>query len=312
MKPVNYKLLMSSIVALFFAFIITGCEKDDADTTVVVTESIDAKIAARNELSLFQAALIKTRLDIFTKGGGPFTIWVPTNAAFNALGINTAADLNMLDSNLLVQILTYHIQATNRSFTEIPLGPNATMTTQGGLTQYASRKAGGSAYVNGVKVTEPNIKASNGYMHVINRLLIPPFFNMANSISLNPDFKLMFQAITKTATTTTTNPLTIFAVPNSVMVTAGYDSTTIANATGPALTTLTAIIRYHFINKRIFSPDFVAGNLKTVQGTNVIILGTGEGLTVKGAGNSSGFQATGSDFIATTGVIHTINGLLKP
>jgi uncharacterized surface protein with fasciclin (FAS1) repeats len=310
MKIFNSKFLKLTSLAVMTIAVLSSCDKDDPVT--VTGDSLDKLINDKAELSLFAAAITKTRLNTFTQGKGPYTFWAPTNAAFNAIGINNATDLNLLDSNLLVQILTYHIQSANRSFTEIPLGPNATMVTQGGYTQYASRKLGGSAYVNGVKVTEPNIKASNGYMHVINRILIPPFFNMASSIALNPDFKLMLQAITKTATSTTLNPLTIFAVPNSVMITAGYDSTAIATATGATLTTLTAIMKYHTVNRRIFSPDFIPGNLKTVQGTNVFISGTGDAVTIKGTNNPSAFQITNSDFASSTGVIHTMNGLLKP
>ena len=309
MKIFNRKFLIIGCLIISMLATFSSCDKNDA--AVVSGDNLDKLITDKPELSLLAAALIKTRLTTFTQGKGPYTIWAPTNAAFNAIGINTAADLNALDSNLLVQILTYHIQAANRSFTEIPLGPNATMTTQGGFTQYASRKIGGSAYINGAEVTEPNIKASNGYLHVINRVLLPAYLSAAASLAANSNYKLMLQAITKTATTTTTNPLTIFAVSNNIMIAAGYDSTTIANATGPALVTLTAIMKYHTVNKRIFSPDFVAGNLKTVQGTNVII-GTTGAVTVKGTNNPAPFQLTSRDFLTTTGVIHEINGLLKP
>lgn len=308
MKIFNTKFLLISFLAISMLATLGSCDKEDA---VVAGDNLDKLITDKPELSLFAAALTKTRLTTFTQGVGPFTIWAPTNAAFNAIGINTATDLNSLDSNLLVQILTYHIQQANRSFTEIPLGPNATMPTQGGFIQYASRKVGGSAYINGVEVTEPNIKASNGYLHVINRVLFPAYSTAAATLAAMPNYKLMLQAITRTATVTTTNPLTIFAVPNNVMVAAGYDSTAIATASGTALTTLTAIVRYHLVNRRIFSPDFVAGNLKTVQGTNLVI-GTTGGVTVKGTNNPTAFQVTSSDLLTTTGVIHGINGLLKP
>lgn len=311
MKRFNCKLPGSCCIVLVAVLLFAGCEKENSGSAAAITENIDSKISARPELSIFQAALKKTRLDIFTKGGGPFTIWVPTNTAFASIGIAKEADLNTLDSNLLVQILTYHIQAISRSYNEIPLGPNANMITQGGLTQYASRKIGGTAYINGAAVTESNIQASNGFMHVINRVLIPPFFSTAASLALFPEYKLMLQAITKTATITTTNPLTIFAVPNSVMLNAGFDSAAIANSTGPGLTALTAVIRYHVVNKRIFSPDFIAGPLKTVQAGNITIA-TGNTISVKGNGNPSPFQVTNSDLITTTGVIHGINGLLLP
>lgn len=310
MKILNNKFLKLSALAFMVVLSFTACDKEDSPAAP--TETLDAKIAANADLSIFQAALEKTRLNVFTKGGGPFTVWAPTNAAFAAAGITSAAGLSALDSNLLVQILTYHIQVGSRSYVEIPLGPNANMVTQGGLTQYASRKPGGSAYINGAKVTEPDIRASNGYLHVIDRLLLPPFFTTAQALSQLTNYSRFYQAVVKTASVTTTNPLTIFAVPNTAMVAAGYDSTTIANATGATLTTLTAVIRYHFINKRIFSPDFVAGPIKTVQGTNVTIGSTGTALTVKGTSNTAPFTITGNNIITTTGVIHTIDGVLKP
>ncbi len=297
-------------LALCSAFLFASCEDDNE---VLPTETLDAKIAANADLSLFQAALVKSKLDIFTKGGGPFTIWAPTNAAFNAIGINTAADLNAIDSNALVQLLTYHIQAGSRSFFEIPVGPNATMTTQGGLTQYASRKPGGSAYINGAEVTTSNISATNGYLHIINRVLVPALLTPAQVLALESGYARYYQALVKTATlTAAANPSTFFAVPNAAMISAGYDSTTIANATGASLTTLTAVMRYHVISaRRIFAADFVAGPLRTLQGTNVTISTTGA-LTVKGTNNPAPFTITPNNILATTGVIHTINGVLKP
>ena len=309
MKFLNNKFLKNAGLAVLIALFFTACDKEDSPAAA--TENLDAKIAANANLTLFQAALEKTRLNTFTEGGGPFTIWAPNNAAFNALGVNTAADLNTIDSNLLVQILTYHIQVGNRSFVEIPFGPNANMVTQGGFTQYASRKQGGSAYINGAEVIEADIRATNGYMHVINAVLIPPFLTTAQALAQSPNYARFYQALVKTGTATATNPLTIFAVPNTVMIAAGYDSTTIANAASTALTTLTSIMKYHTVNKRIFAPDFVPGPLMTVQGTNVTISKTG-GLTVKGTSNPAPFAITPNNLITTTGVIHTINGLLKP
>lgn len=310
MKILNNKFFKNAGFALLVVLFFTACDKEDSPEAA--TENLDAKITANPDLSLFQAALEKTRLTTFTEGGGPFTLWAPNNAAFNAIGVNTAADLNKLDSNLLVQTLTYHIQTGNRSFVEIPFGPNANMGTQGGLTQYASRKQGGSAYINGAQVIEADIRATNGYMHIINAVLLPPLLTTPQVLAANPNYARFSQAIAKTAVTVTTNPMTVFAVPNAVMVAAGYDSTTIANVTGASLTTLTNIVKYHVIPKRIFSPDFVAGTLATsLAGASVTISTTG-GLTVKGKNNPAAFTITPNNIISTTGVVQSINGLLLP
>ncbi len=309
MKILSNIKIKNCLAALCLISLLVSCDKNDSPAPA--GDNLDKLITAKAELSLFSAALTKTRLNTFTQGPGPYTIWAPTNAAFNAIGITNATDFNAMDSNLLVQILTYHIQATSRSFTEIPQGPNATMTTQSGFTQYASRYVDGFAFINGAKVSTPNIAASNGFLHIIDRVLIPPYYTNATNLALNSNYKQFLQAITKTATAITANPYTLLAVPNNVMTAAGYDSTTIANATGTALTTLTSIIRYHLIPQRIFTPDFKAGTLKTVQATNLVISLTG-GLNIKGTNNPAPFQVTIPDVLSSNGVIHAINGLLKP
>lgn len=311
MKMFKYKIILACLLTLSMSAVFISC--DDKPDTVASGANIDQLISARPELSIFKAALERTRLNQFTQGGGPFTVFAPTNEAFIASGISTAADLALVDSNLLVQIMTYHIQAGARSFTEIPLGPNATMSTQGGFLQYAARYlTTGKAYINGAEITSTNA-AGNGFLYTINRVLAPGFASAATTLAANPNYKLMLQAITKTAVVTTTNPLTIFAVPNNVMIAAGYDSTTIANlvaATAP-YTTLRGIMQYHTVNQRIFTPNFKAGVLKTVQTTNVII-GLGATVTVKGTNNPTPFNIVVPDMLTSTGVIHGIDGLLKP
>lgn len=316
MKLFNYKFLRTALLAVTAVVIFAGCEDDDNVVGPSPTDNLDAKLTARADMSIFKAAIEKTRLTNFTRGGGPFTLFVPNDDAFHAIGINSAADLNLIDTNLLVTIVTYHMQNTGRTYVEIPLGPNANMTTQGGLTQYASRKLAPlapKAYINGVEIIEADIKASNGIIHVLNRVLLPPVLTTAQSLTSNPNYARFYQALVKTSTVTTTSSLTVFAVDNAAMIAGGYDSTTIANATGPALTTLTAIMKFHTVPRRIFSPDFLVGTLKTVQGGNITVAGTIGNFTLKGPNNPAPFQvAVGQDIITTSGVILPISGLLKP
>lgn len=313
MKIFKHTFLKTTLLAICSAFILSSCDKDD-DAPSAATNNLEALIKGNPELSIFQAALEKTRLTSFTQGGGPFTVFAPTNAAFAAAGINDAAGLAALDSNLLVQLVTYHIQAGARSYTEIPLGPNATMSTQGGFIQYASRYVGDNprAYINGGRLSSTNNYATNGILHVIDRLLVPGFYTATNTLSATGNFKLFLQALTKT-TTPITATYTILAIPNNVMTAAGYDSTSIANivAASPEFAALQASMRYHLIAGRIFSSDFKAGNLKTVQGTNLIIT-PGTPVTVKGTNNPAPLQLVGTDLLTTTGVVHAINGVLKP
>src|SRR5688572_18271873 len=113
MKFIKSQSLLYAVLFMAFTTLFSSC--DEKEDTAPAGSSLAQLITADNDLSLFQAALVKTRLTTFTEGGGPFTIFAPTNAAFNAMGIDDAADFNALDSNFLVQVLTYHIQAGARS-----------------------------------------------------------------------------------------------------------------------------------------------------------------------------------------------------
>ena len=308
MKIYNFKKIF---LALSVVLVFTGCKKDEA---VVAKETIDVKFTANPDLSLFQYAIKKARLTNFTQGNGPFTIFAPTNAAFNTFGIADEAGINLLDSNALVQLITFHIQSGSRTYVEIPFGPNAPMSTQGGFVQYATRYNGGSAFINGAKIIKQDIAASNGTIHIIDKVLQVPVFNALTVLSSNPNYARMVQAINKASITSsfTVGASTFFAVPNSAMIAAGYDSTSIANLTLPASVTLLGnIMRYHVVPQRIFQQDFKAGNLKTLQGSNILVSIAGTTINLKGLANPSPFQIVTPSVTCINGVVYGIDGLLK-
>lgn len=307
MKIFN-KIMLLALPLVMGAAAITGCnDKENA----APTNTIDTLLAGKSNLSIFKAALERTGLNSYSKGGGPFTFFAPTDDAFKATGINSAADLAAIDVNLLTQVLAYHIMTGKRTLVEIPSGPNAPAAAVGGLSFYASKNIGGT-FINGSKLVESDIIGSNGVIHVIDKLLTPPFATLLANLQANPNFKLLVQGITKaslTATFSGTTVYTLFAPTNAAMVAGGYDSTTIANLTGTPLTTFTNILRYHLVPGRFFSSELRAGNvLKTLQTSNIAI---SAGPKVKGNTNPAPFNVTAADFTSTNGILHTIDGVLK-
>jgi len=303
------KFIKRILLIVFIAGAFTTCDKKE---TVVIQDNLDTIINANADLSLFKAALIKTKLTTFTQGPGPFTVYAPNNAAFNAMGVNSEADLNLIDSSLLATILTNHLQTGLRTSYEIPVGPNGTIGTIGGFTVYASKTAANVAYINGGKLLQTDIKASNGTMHIIEKVLLPPLTTTLGNLALIPNAKLFLQAINKAAVTSSfiVNPATVFAPTNAAMIAAGYDSTSIANANAATITLLSNILKYHVISSRIFSNDFKDGNLKTLQGTNIVI--SSGGTKIKGTNNPSSYNIIIKNIVSSTGVIHQIDGLLLP
>lgn len=250
------------------------CDKSD---TVVATDSLDDLLTKTADLSLFKAAVAKAKLETFTKGPGPFTIFAPTDAAFTAAGI-TAATIAAMDSITLTALVLNHFQVsvvgsiTPRTSYEIPEGPNAPMTSIAGYSNYSYKdKIADKIFVSGALITQKDIRASNGMIHKIDRILFPPVSSVMTLLTANPNYSLMVQAINKVALQSTTfapaasSPITVFALSNAIMTANGYDATTIAAlvAATPAYITLSNILKYNVAASRNYSTDLKAGPLKT-------------------------------------------------
>jgi uncharacterized surface protein with fasciclin (FAS1) repeats len=116
--------------------------------------------------ALTEAGLIET-----LKGAGPFTVLAPTDEAFAKI---PAADLNALlaDKAALKQVLTYHVISGN-----VPASTVTTLTEATSLegSKITIKVVDGKVMLNGAsEVTTPDVAASNGVIHVINTVLMPP------------------------------------------------------------------------------------------------------------------------------------------
>lgn len=308
------RLFYIGLVFLVLTFI--SCEKDDSPA--VTNQNLDEVINSNPDFSMFAYAIKKANLEIFTQGSGPFTFFIPSNNAFAAAGVSSTADIDNIDPLFLAILMTYHFQGTERTFYEIPEGPNATMNSQTNVVQYGTRYVStDKAYINGVELLDKGTEASNGIFYKVAEVIQPPF--SANAIttmqaSSSGNYSLMLQAITKTATTSsfTATPSTVFALSNAVMLANGYDSATIATISGTAATALTNTLRYHVVPQRIFKSDFKIGNLLTRYASNNVVIGGSLGAyTVKGNGNATAV-AVGNGVATGNGVFYSISQMLKP
>ena len=299
---------------MLLGLVFVECNKSE---TVVVADNLDVTLNASPDLTIFQAAIKQAKLETFTKGPGPFTLFAPTDAAFTAAGI-TLASLPSIDSLTLTALVLNHFQNIKRTSYEIPEGPNAPMTSIANFNNFGYKdKLANKIYVNGATLTTKDVTCSNGIIHKIDKLLTIPNTTTLALLTANSNYSLMVQAITKASLTATFSPsasapATIFALDNATMTAAGYDAVTIAALSGVGLTTLTNLLKYHVVASRNFSVAFKAGNLKTVQGTNVTIGLSGAGVSVKGTNNASAFLLSNTDVFASNGVIHKVAGVLLP
>jgi transforming growth factor-beta-induced protein len=129
-------------------------------------------IAANNpDFSTLVTAVSAAGLVDTLSGEGPFTVFAPTNAAFEAFGADTV-NAALADTDLLTSILTYHVVPGALSSEQVAAQSELT-TVQGGTISVDN--VNGSLRLNGnVGFVTTNIQASNGVIHVIDAVLLPP------------------------------------------------------------------------------------------------------------------------------------------
>jgi uncharacterized surface protein with fasciclin (FAS1) repeats len=307
MKSFNFEVFkrqFSIIVVLFISFAFTSCKEDEDG---VSNRNIVQVASSNAEFSTLVAAIQKAGLQTTLEGAGPFTVFAPTNAAFTAAGIT---DLDDFTADQLRPILLYHVLSGEKMSAQLTSGPQTTQSNNANL--YLTAGSSGVSVNGNATVTQADIDASNGVIHKIDKVLMPPTGTVVQIASSNPEFSLLVKAVTKAGLASTLSgagPFTVFAPTNAAFEAAGLNSTAIDNAT---VETLTKVLTYHVIATRVFSSDLANGTVQTVQGSNVTIAITTNAATVKGMMNSSASNITATDLIATNGVVHVIDQVLMP
>lgn len=131
---------------------------------------VDTAVAAGSFKTL-AAALEAADLIDALKGPGPFTVFAPTDDAFAALPAGTVDELLKPENkDVLTSILTYHVVSGNVTSGEV-VKLNSAKTLNGKSVKIEVRN--GSVYVDGAKVVTADVKAGNGVIHVIDKVILP-------------------------------------------------------------------------------------------------------------------------------------------
>jgi uncharacterized surface protein with fasciclin (FAS1) repeats len=136
-----------------------------------MVDIVDLAIS-QETLSTLVAAVKAGGLVETLKGTGPFTVFAPTNDAFKALPAGTLESLLKPENKQqLVEILTYHVVSGKVMSTDLKDGMKA-KTVQGSEVKIGVSKNG--VTVNDAKVIKADVGASNGVVHVIDKVILPP------------------------------------------------------------------------------------------------------------------------------------------
>jgi len=173
-------------LALVASISFAACGSDDeASTEETVTEETVAEAAAAGDIvavasstegfSTLVAALSAAGLVETLQGAGPFTVFAPSDAAFAALPAGLLEKL-LLPENVavLTSILTYHVVSGTVMSADIMAGDVPTVE---GSTVALDTVYG--VTVNGATVTTADVAASNGVIHVIDAVMVPPTVDLS-------------------------------------------------------------------------------------------------------------------------------------
>ena len=333
MKHTPQRLFAALIVgAMTFA----ACGSDGNDAAPVETEAavevgtiVDVAVA-NGSFDTLVAAVIAADLAETLSSPGPFTVFAPTDDAFAALPAGLVAALLLPENKAtLAKILTYHVVSGEVMAADVTDGDVATVE---GQTVALSTADG--VTVNGANVIIADVEASNGVIHAIDAVLLPPDVDAAALLApaeapvetdapveeeaaevgtivdvavANGSFGTLVAAVTASDLAETLSgegPFTVFA-PTDDAFAALPEGLVAALLLPENKDTLVKILTYHVVSGEVFAADIADGDVATVEGQTVA-LSTADGVTVNGA------NVIIADVAASNGVIHAIDAVLLP
>lgn len=308
--------MKTTIVKIGFAMLViaatlgfTSCSKDEEDTPQ--EKNLVQVAQSDNQFSTLVAALQKAGLVSTLEGSGPFTVFAPTNAAFNALFEQLGVSgLNDLSAEALKPILLNHVVSGKVMAASIATGYVATANNGGpnGTNVKVLLQKGASVMVDASKVTTADITASNGVIHVVDKVILPS--SVVSHAINNPDFSILVQAVVKAGLVdalSVTGPFTVFA-PNNAAFNALFATLGVSGISDLTAEQLTPILLYHVVPGNVLASQVATGNVPTLKEGSTINVNVG-GMGVK-LNNSANVVAT--DVQGTNGVIHAIDAVILP
>jgi transforming growth factor-beta-induced protein len=267
----------------------TDAARADASLPTIVEVAL-----ADGRFTTLAAAVQRAGIASVLAGPGPLTIFAPTDAAFAKLPPGTVANLS---DEQLKQVLTYHALNVRAPSSSLTSGP---VTTLAELSAFVT-VSGGSVTVNNATVTSADVQASNGVIHVIDTVLLPP--NIVEAAQYAGSFTTLVSAVgtagLSSALSDATANLTVFAPTDAAF--AALPPGTVA---GLSTTQLADLLKYHVLPAEVLSTQLTAGP------QNTLLTGKQVTISLTGGAKVNDANITIKDVRTTNGVIHAIDKVL--
>ena len=293
MQKTAVYLVLTLLIASTLPLSVNADQSQDIPTNAAGTGIHNSLVAALSHANL-----------VGTLGGpGPFTVFAPTDQAFTDAGI----DLNDFDTPeenaTLTQILLHHVVAGSVPAADVKDGMMAT-TVNGDKIKFTV--SNGAVSIGAAQVTMPDVLASNGIIHVIDKVLTPPADIPATAQTTGIHTSLVAAIIQAELLTTLegNGPFTVFAPTDQAFADAGIDLASLNTAEGKA--TLSDILLYHVVASDVPAKNVTDCMLADAANGQKLSFTVGDTVMVNDA------NITLTDVISSNGLIHVIDKVLMP
>ncbi len=282
-----------------------------------------AQVATAGGFTALVAAADKAGLvPALSSSSSSLTVFAPTDAAFTSLATSlgfadAGAMVAALDGPTLASILQYHVLPTRKVAADLVAGgptQDTLYTFDGAAATLALDTTSGVKITDEVltqaTVTTANVPASNGVIHVIDKVLVPPgVLNVVQMAQLNPAFSTLVGAVVSAnlqgALADPAATLTVFAPTNDAFAAI---ATTVAGLTPTELTT---VLTYHVLDSQVLAADIPFGTPVTTLANQDITINAGTPPTITDT-TATPASIVATDVRASNGVIHVIGKVLLP
>ena len=286
-------MMMTLLIASAFPLNATADANDDIPTNAAGTGVHGSLLAALTHVGL------NTTLE----GTGPFTVFAPTDQAFDDAGIDLANFQTQEEKDILTDILLYHVVTASVPSNAVTDGMVATMAN-GDKAKFGVN--GGTVTVGSATVTTADVQSSNGIIHVIDQVLMPPE-DIPAIAAMTGIHNSLVNAVLQAELLLTLEgpgPFTLFAPTDQAFAEAGIDLAALDNPQGKA--TLQDILLYHVISEEIPSTNVTECMTAAAANGQPVAFSLDNGVMINDA------NITVTDVIASNGYIHVIDKVLTP
>jgi len=241
------------------------------------------------------------------QGDGPFTVFAPTNEAFAALP-EGALDALVADPEALTDVLLYHVAEGEAMAADVLELDGQKVETL--LGQYLDITIDGDAVlVNNAQVIVPDVKASNGVIHVVDTVLLPENRTIVDIAVEDGRFTTLVAALEAAGlleALQAEGPFTVFAPTDEAF--AALPDGTVEGLLADT-EALTGVLLYHVADGKVMAAQVIeldGQEVETLSGENVVVMIEDEVVKINEA------QVIIPDIEASNGVIHVIDAVLVP